>query len=125
MIYRKTLLFLALAAICFGCESSNVTTSADIVGRWTTSATNYEDRNLEVTNDQVIFRVGEQVVILYTIAKIKKIPQKGNWALYMIECEYDENNEKQTQTLSLFFSPNKGGAIKFKNNEGVDWKRKV
>jgi len=124
MKYKRILLIIAVLTICFGCQDSHVTTASELIGIWTTFAPEYGDRKLEVTSNQIKFRSGEQLISIYTITKIKKVHQKGNWELFTVDCEYDDNNEPQKQMISFYYSKDNGGVIKFRNKEGVEWNRK-
>jgi hypothetical protein len=123
MKLKRILIAIAILTTCFGCQTRNKTTAAELVGVWKTSAPKYEDRYLVITNNQMVFRSGEQDITVNTITNIEKVQQENYWILYTVDCENDENKKEQKQTISFYYSPDKGGIIKFKNQEGMEWKR--
>jgi len=119
---KRILLALAMFAAIFGsqCEETR-TVPGELVGVWETSAPKYKDCYLELTEDLIIFanraRLEKKSVNL--ISKIKKA-QRGKGILYTV---HYENKEGQESKFSFYYDPSEGGAIRFKNQLRVKWRK--
>jgi hypothetical protein len=112
-----------LLVLTLGCNGRNPRILPDeVIGFWTPDAVSYRGRSIELMNVFVIVGVGE----------------KGSPSLLMIDRVVAEPNvtgttytiyattiEHTSDQLSLQFDPHNGGEIRFKNQQGVLWKRRV
>jgi hypothetical protein len=91
----------------------------DLIGKWTTSASGYQDRFLEITKETVTYGLGGDKEDVYLISNIEENPE-GNSILYTISYK---NTEGLEFTRSFYYYPENGGAIQFKHQEHIDWRK--
>ena len=113
MVY--VLLFTLL--LFFGCQKE-VTVPQHLIGVWETSGPKYADCYIRITEDSLIFGVGEGTELLHTIVKIEDT-QKNNGIIYTF---HYKDSEGEKWTLSLLYNPDSGGAIQLQNRQEI-WKK--
>ena len=119
---KGILLALVISTSIFGsqCRESR-TVPSELVGVWETPAPKYKDCYFELTENLIIFaneaHLEKKDVNL--ISRIEKI-HKGKRILYTI---HYENKEGQEYKFSFYYDPSKGGAIKFKNQLRIEWRK--
>ena len=96
---RSYSILLILILLLFGCQQ-NVPVPPDLQGVWTTATPQYEGRYLSITEDSLIFGIGEGEVINNILEK--KIERENNMVKYTFRYE---NLEGEQWTLSLFYNP--------------------
>ena len=111
-----------ITLIVFGWQCGNNEVSLDdLMGVWKTSAPKYADRSFEITKERITFGIGEGNFEIYFIKKIyvKQFPQ-DNSRLYTI---YYENSEGDENTFAFYYSLEKGGLIRLKNQRQIEWEK--
>lgn len=119
---KSTCIVLALAMFIsfFGCQSKKVSTFPDeVLGVWETSAPKYEDCFFELARNLIIFANLTAIdnIQVNCIQEIEEI-RKGKRLLYVI---HYEDAKGQEYKFPLYYDPSKGGVIRFKNQEQVEW----
>ena len=117
-------IFLALAILIpfIGCHSKeSITVSSELAGVWKTSAPKYKDCFFELNEHLIIFVSGDLLenIDVNFISKIEST-HKERQILYSI---YYENLEDQEFKFSFYYDPSKGGVIRFKNQEKIEWRK--
>jgi len=118
------LLVLAIFVSFFGCQSKGPVTFPDeLLGVWETSAPKYKDCFFELTENSIIFAnltsVNKAHVSRNSIRKFEKI-QKEKGLLYTI---HYEDAKGQEYKFPFYYDPSKGGAIRFMNQEQIEWRK--
>jgi hypothetical protein len=90
----------------------------ELVGEWHTTDPNYADRSFEIDTVCIIFTTGGGTVSTGFIKEVKEVPE-GNRTLYTISYVVDDAPNE----VSLYYDPNKGKIIRFKNQEKTVWKK--
>ena len=119
----KSLAIFILFFILFGCQCSRKTTAPeDLVGVWKTSAPKYEDRFFEMKKDEIVFGTGQGTFDSHPIKKVETGKVRGEERiLYIISYRNQEGVEDK---FSFYYHPEKGGAIRFKNQEKIVWTKR-
>ena len=91
----------------------------NLIGKWVTSAPGYEDRFIEITKETVTYGLGGDKEDAYLISNIEKSPEKIN-ILYTISYK---NTDGLEFTRSFYYHPENGGAIQFKHQEHIEWRK--
>ena len=91
----------------------------NLIGKWTTSAPGYQDRFLEITKETLTYGLGGDKEDAYLISSVKESPE-GNNILYTISYK---NTEGLEFTRSFYYHPENGGAIQFKHQEHIEWRK--
>ena len=91
----------------------------ELVGIWKTSAPKYADRFFKIDQDTITIGTGGENVEIYTIKKItmKKDPAERS-LLYTI---YYKNEEGVEYKFAFYYSSEKGGMIRLKNQRHIVW----
>ncbi len=115
------LLALAIFVSFFGCQLKEPATLPDeLLGVWKTSAPKYKDCFFQLTKDAITFANRDlDNIDVNSILKIEKI-HKEKGILYTI---HYENREGQECKFFFYYDPSKGDAIRFKNQEGIEWRK--
>jgi len=119
---RYTILALAVFISFFGCQLKGSATFPDgLLGLWKTSEQKYENCFLRLTKDTITFANTDFLdsIAVNPISKIEKILKKGR-ILYTI---HYKNREREKYKFSFYYDPSKGGAIRFKNQEEIEWRK--
>jgi hypothetical protein len=106
-----------IVLILVGCQQT-FSIPHHLIGVWKTSSPRFEDRYLKITEDMLIFGVGNGNEISHYIQKIK-IKQENNQTLYTFHYK-DAEDEKWT--LIFTYNPDLGGSITLKNRSET-WKK--
>ncbi len=91
----------------------------DLIGKWTTSEPRYQDRFFEITKETLTYGLGGDRKDIYFISSMKKSLQ-GNDILYTINFK---NTDGLKFTRSFYYHPEDGGAIQFKHQEHIEWRK--
>ena len=91
----------------------------NLIGKWTTSAPGYQDRFLEITKETLTYGLGGDKTDAYLISGIEESPE-GNIILYTIGYK---NTDGLEFTRSFYYHPENGGAIQFKHQEHIEWRK--
>jgi hypothetical protein len=119
---KSTWIVLALAIFIsfFGCQSKKVSTFPDeVLGVWRTSAPKYQDCFVELAKNLIIFANLTAIdnIQINCIQEIEEI-RKGKRLLYII---HYEDAKGQEYKFPLYYDPSKGGVIRFKNQQQIEW----
>jgi len=91
----------------------------NLIGKWTTSAPGYEDRFLEITKETLTYGLGGDKEDIYFISNLETNPEK-NKLPYTINFK---NKDGLEFTRSFYYDPENGGAIQFKHQEHIKWRK--
>jgi uncharacterized lipoprotein YehR (DUF1307 family) len=118
---KRILLALVLFTSLFGCGSKESrTVPSDLAGVWKTATPKYRDCYLQLAEDSISF--ANEALLERNDNSISKIEKthKGKQILYTI---HYEDKEGQEYKFSFFYDPSKGGAIRFKNQPQIKWRK--
>ncbi len=90
----------------------------DLVGRWTTSAPEYTNRFLELSEVAVIFGTGEDNIDVNFISSVDKRVEGGS-TLYTIKYRDPKGMDGQ---VSLYWDPTEE-VIRLKNQKRIIWEK--
>lgn len=110
------LVFLLILSFFAGCQKS-IPVPQYLIGVWKTSAPQYEDRYLKITEDSVIYGIGNGEEVSHRIDKID-VDQENGETIYTFHYK-DKEGEKWELTLT--YSP-VSGTIKLKNKNDI-WEK--
>ena len=95
--------------------------SDDLIGVWKTVSPKYAGTFFELTKTSIKFKTKEETVNTYAITKIKsKKEGEEEWTLYTICYVAQEGLEYE---FPFYFSPERNGRIRFKNQMDIIWNR--
>jgi hypothetical protein len=109
-----------LGILCLWQCSTQRTVPDELAGIWKTKIPAYEGSFLELQENTISFGTVEGDVQVFSIIKINKNKEDGEWESYIIH--YRDNNFKRCE-LPIYFHPTNDGIMRFKNNEDVTWFR--
>jgi hypothetical protein len=123
---KGILLALVIFSSLFGfqCEESK-TVPGELIGVWRTSAPKYEDCYFQLTEDLIIF-ANEAHLDKEDVNRISGIKKtdRGKEVLYAVSYDvYFETKGGQECKFSFYYDPSEGGAIRFKNQLQIEWKK--
>jgi hypothetical protein len=114
-------LMIILVAL-LACQSKDASTLPhELLGVWKTTVPKYKDCSFILKQGFVIYLSGELLenIDVNFISRIDKSPRdKGT--LYTLYCLKEKGQEF---IVSFYYYPEKGGLIRFKNQNRIDWKR--
>jgi hypothetical protein len=119
---RVIFLILTIPILLLGCQpKEDETLPAELMGVWTSAAPRFKNDTLELSKENIVFTSGEfqDFISVNFITKVEKRPERNHVA-YTI---HYENIEGQKYKLSFYYYPNKGNAIRLKNQLEFEWKR--
>ena len=90
-----------------------------LIGKWTTSASGYQDRPIELTKKTFTYGLGGGKKDVYLISSIEK-DLEGNVTLYTLSYK---NTDGLEFTRSFYYNPADGETIKFKHQEHIEWRK--
>jgi len=120
MAQRRLFAVLLIFTIFFGwhCGYERIAPN-ELVGIWKTSALKYADRFFKIDQTIITIGTGGENVEIYTIKKITmKKPPTERSVLYTI---YSKNEEGVEYKFAFYYSPEKGGVIRLKNQRHIVW----
>ena len=91
-----------------------------VYGKWVTNHAQYKDRFFMLTNENVIFGVGDGNETAYYLNSIEKHIEKGQ-IFYTVIFEDDAGDSYQQ---SFYFDENSPGIIRFKNQKEIKWHKR-
>lgn len=92
----------------------------DLIGKWTTSASRYQDRFFEITKETLVYGLGGGKTDVYLISSMEE-SLDGNNILYTINYK---NTDGLKFTQSFYYHPENGGSIQLKHQEHIEWRKK-
>ena len=119
---RAKRLFVAFAILVTlpGCQSRESATVPDkLVGTWKTSAPKYVDRSFEITKNVIVLGTGQGNTDIHSISNIQEA-RDGEGILYTFSYT---NREGQPDRFSFYYDSARGGVIRFKNQQEIEWTR--
>ena len=119
-ITLSTIIFFLLIFFSFtGCQR-NIPPPQHLIGVWKTSAPQYEDRYLKITENSLTYGIGNGEEVSHTIEKIN-VEQENGETIYTF---HYRDTEGEKCSLTLTYSP-ASGTIKLKNRNDIWEKVKV
>ncbi len=109
-----------LCALCLWQCNTQKTVPEELAGIWKTKILDYEGSFFGLQEDTITFGTVEGDVQVFTIIKIKKNKEDGEWESFIIH--YLDNNFQRCE-LPICFHPIDDGILRFKNKEEVTWFR--
>ena len=120
----KWIVFVALiligASIFVFYSGKNMDIPEDLIGKWTTSESRYQDRFFEITKETLAYGLGGDKEDVYLISSMKE-SLEGNNILYTINYK---NTDGLKFTQSFYYHPENGGSIQLKHQEHIKWTKK-
>ena len=119
---KYIVLVLSTFTLLFGCQSREPTAlSGELLGIWKTSAPKYERCFFEITKDSITFANIDSLegLDINIILKIEKT-HKEKQILYTIHYKKRRGEECK---FPFHYDPSKGGAIRFKNQKEIEWRK--
>jgi hypothetical protein len=92
----------------------------NLIGKWTTSAPGYQDRFIELTKETLVYGLGGDKKDVYFISSMEESLEENN-ILYTFNYK---NTNGLKFTRSFYYHPENGGAIQFKHQEHIEWRKK-
>jgi hypothetical protein len=122
MKWRGTVIAIAILASLPSCKPAHepVGMSPALIGVWETDDPRYVDRYFELTGDTITLARGEAGKDSYPIERLEKQTNRRG-ASYVLT--YRNPVERVGDTLSFEYEPREGGAIRFKNQRRIVWKK--
>jgi hypothetical protein len=109
-------IFLLLLILVVGCEREVV--PQYLMGVWKTSAPQYADRYLKISEHTILFGIGDGQEVSHTIDKINKKQDDGK----IVYTFYYRDAEGEKETLTVIYRPDSGGTLQMKNSENI-WEK--
>lgn len=91
----------------------------NLIGKWTTLAPGYQDRFFEITKETLVYGLGGDKEDVYFISSVEE-SLEGNNILYIVSYK---NTDGLAFTRSFYYHPENGGAIQFKHQEHIEWRK--
>jgi hypothetical protein len=108
--------FLSILFSFLGCQE-NIPLPQHLIGVWKTSAPQYEDRYLKITENSLIYGTGKGEEVSHTIEKIHGKQEDGE-TIYTI---HYRDMEGEKWSLTFIYNP-VSGTIKLKNKNDI-WEK--
>jgi hypothetical protein len=120
MTRRQVSVALLLALLLAGCgPESTKTVPEDLVGIWKTAHAKYADHPFELRRDSVTFGTGGGAAYTRPVRKVQRVSEDAR-LLYTIFYLEPEGHELK---FSFYFEPARGGVIRWKHQETIEWTR--
>jgi len=118
-----SLTILSLLLTTIGCEhKTTYLLPNDLVGFWTADEPRYEGRFLELYRAYVIIGTGStEVPKVQGVNSVEAVPEGDHIAYHVLSTDLAGVQYKMT----LFYTPARGGEIRFKHMENITWKRQT
>lgn len=117
-MFSATITILCILCL-WQCNAQN-TVPDELAGIWKTKILDYEGSFFGLQEDTITFGTVEGDIQVFTITKIKKNREDGEWKSFIIH--YLDNNFQPCE-LPIYFHPINNGIMRFKNKEDVTWFR--
>jgi hypothetical protein len=121
-LWRRSIIAVAILASLWSCKAAQepVVVPRELIGVWKTDNPRYLDRYFELTIDTITLAMGKDGKESYPVQKLEKHSdtQGISYAL-----TYRNPVEDVADTLSFDYEPTAGGAIRFKNQQNLVWKK--
>ena len=120
---KKNKLSVSIAFLCilsFWQCNTQKTVPDELTGIWKAKNPDYEGSFFGLHKDSISFGTVEGDVQNFTITKIKKYKEDGDWESFVIH--YLDNNFQPCE-LPIYFHPINDGILRFKNKQEITWFR--
>lgn len=115
-LFSVTVYFLVLMTSC----SDKLTAPQEIIGVWKTEAKDSSEVSIEFTPDKLIIS-SDLGVIENSITKIKR--EKAHNRNAFSYSVYYSDRKGETNLMSIMYSSEGGGTLRFKSDETMVWRR--
>ena len=121
-ICRRALIAIAVLASLSSCKAAQepVVVPPDLIGVWKTDDPRYVDRHFELKADTIILSMGAAGTDSHPIQKFEKRQDPRGTSYFLT---YKNLGEGVEDTLSFDYEMGAGGAIRFKNQRNIVWKK--
>ncbi len=122
MNLKTGLLALLFAISLFGCQpEGSETLPHELEGVWMSPAPRFKNDTLELSKKFIVFTSGESkdFISVNFIVKVEVTPEKNHF-FYII---HYKNNDEQRYKLAFYYHPSKGGVMRLKNRENIEWRK--
>jgi len=117
---KKSFVAFAILMILVGCQSRESATVPDeLVGTWKTSAPKYVDRSFEIRKNVIVLGIGKGNTDAHPVLNLQEA-RDGEAIFYTISYM---NYEGRPDRFSFYYDPARGGVIRFKNQQRIEWTR--
>jgi hypothetical protein len=89
-----------------------------LIGIWKTSAPEYEDRYLKITEDSLTYGIGEGKEVSHTMERID-VKQENGETIYTF---HYKDMEGEKWSLTLIYNPLSKGTVRLKNKNDI-WEK--
>ncbi|HNR51333.1 MAG TPA: hypothetical protein PLE36_12840 [Deltaproteobacteria bacterium] len=110
-----------VAAALLACCTGSSTAPDALIGVWTTDAEESADVSIEFSRDRLVIS-SDTGVFENSIEKVKA--EKGDVPGVVLYNVYYLDRDGETNLMSFFYAPEEGGAICFKSERDVEWKKR-
>ena len=117
-ITLSTVIFFLSIFFSFVACQKNIPPPQYLIGVWKTSAPEYEDRYLRITEDSLTYGIGEGEEVSHTLERIN-VKQENGETIYIF---HYKDIEGEKWSLTLIYSPLSGGTIRLKNKNDI-WEK--
>jgi hypothetical protein len=111
---------IVVVAITMFHSKKNRDIPVNLIGKWTTSAPGYQDRFIELTKETLVYGLGGDERDVYFISSMEESLEENN-ILYTFNYK---NTDGLEFTRSFYYHPENEGAIQFKHQEHIEWRKK-
>lgn len=121
---RRAIIAIAVFASLSSCKAAQepVVVPSDLIGVWKTDDPRYVDRHFELMVDSIILSMGEAGGDSHPIQKFEKRQDVRGTSYFLT---YKNLGEGVEDTLSFDYEMGAGGAIRFKNQRNIVWKKQA
>jgi hypothetical protein len=117
-IFFTLAIFVSLVG-CLSGGSEGIPT--ELIGVWRTSAPKYKNCSIELTKDYIVFTNSHVSAHVDTnfVLRMKRAAERGRFLCTILY----ENIRGQRYKFSFYYDAGEGGAIRLKNQIGVEWRK--
>lgn len=90
-----------------------------VFGKWTTTNPKYKERYFNLTPDKVVFGIGEDHELVYTLARIQTKTEDDQNLITLTFKDQDGNRFGQ----SFYYDNHTFPVIRFKNQNDIPWQK--
>ena len=121
-MWRRSIIAIAVLASLWSCKAAEepVVVPRELIGVWKTDDPRYVDRYFELTVDTITLAMGEDGKKSYPVQKLEK---RSDTPGISYALTYRNPIEDVVDTLSFDYEPTEGGAIRFKNQRDLVWRK--
>lgn len=115
--YRIKIYLLLLFSVA-ACQPEVAVVPRYLIGQWETSAPDYAGRYMKISEQELVYGVGEGREVSNTIDKIEVKQNRGTVFTF-----YYRDPEEEKADITFTYSPDSGGTLQLKNSDHI-WKKK-